>query len=214
MAFDAYRGTYCFRFSKWRAKVSHRYAILVLVAALSSLLVAAESARTNGGSRDPASISSHALSQLLSTLPPDLPVYGIYIYALYEGSTEIALLTTAEKNGWQIRIYGYDRTGQFTSKWQSSPLASEFAVSSAGRFRRVTADGLHESTDIEFSGCKAHDCPGSFGVLLYSPSRKRAFQGVVRNGEIILSPELDLPENKPLKDYLLKKVKEMSHYHD
>ncbi len=29
-----------------------------------------------------------------------------------------------------------------------------------------------------------------------------------------LSPELDLPENKPLKDYLLKKVKEMSHYHD
>jgi hypothetical protein len=194
--------------------VGHRYAILVLVAALFSFLATGESTRTNGGSRDSASISNHALSQLLSTLPPDLPVYGIYIYPLYEGSTEIALLTAEKKDGWQIRIYGYDRTGQFTSKWQSSPFDSEFAVSSAGHFRRVLADGLHEGTDVEFSGCKAHDCPGSFGVLLYSPSRKRAFQGIVRNGEIILSPELDLPENKPLKNYLLKRVQEMSHYHD
>jgi hypothetical protein len=194
--------------------VSHRYAILVLVAALSSLLVTAESARTNGGSRDPASISNHALSQLLSTLPADLPIYGIYVYPLYDGSTEIAMLTAGDKDGWQIRIYGYDRTGQFASNWQSSPLASEFAVSSASHFRRVGADGLHEGTDIEFNGCKAHDCPGSFGVLLYSPFRKRAFQAVVRNGEIILSPELDRPQNKPLKDYLLKRVKEMSHYQD
>jgi len=101
-----------------------------------------------------------------------------------------------------------------THYWQSPSLPSEFAVSSAGHFRTVTADGLHEGTDIEFSGCKAHDCPGSFGLVLYSPSRRRAFQGVVRDSETILSPELDLPENKTPKEYFQKKMKEMSHYHD
>jgi hypothetical protein len=178
------------------------------------VLATVESVGANNHARDPLSISSIALSQLFSTLPSNLPVYGLQIYALSHGSTEIALLTATEGNGWQIRIYGYDRNGKFISNWVSPQLDPEFAVSSADNFRRVFANVQREGPDIEFRGCKVHDCPGSFGVLLYSPSRKKAFQAVVRNGETVLSPELSLPENKPLKDYLLKRVEYESHYHE
>lgn len=195
--------------------MNFRKAITALALAFSVFAAVADSGiQTNSGLHGSGSIPSQALSHLLSTFPPDFPVYGAQIYPLYDGSTELALLTTAEKDGWQIRIYSYGKTGQFTSTWQSDPFPSEFAVSSSGNFRRASADPLHDGTDVEFSGCKAHDCPGSFGVLIYSPSRRRAFQAVVRKGETIFSPELNTPENKSLKDYLQRKIEAMSHYHE
>ncbi len=190
-----------------------RWAALFLFGAIVGVLVKVEGFGAGKG-RDRLSIPSAGLSELFSTLPASLPLYGLQIYVLSDGSTGIALLTATENSGWQIRTYSYDRGGKFLPTWVSPKLDPEFAVSSADNLRRVFADLQHEGADIEFSGCRAHDCPGSFGVLIYSPSRKKAFQAVVRNGKTILSPELDIPENKPLKDYLLKRVEYKSHYHE
>jgi hypothetical protein len=173
--------------------------IFLVIVALAAL-----SPTANAG--DNANISSHTLSQFLSKLPPDLPIYGIHIYPLYDGSTEIALLTTALHVGWQIRVHRYSKTGQVALEWQSASLPAEFAVSSANQFRSVQVDPMHEGTDIEFSGCKAHECPDSFGVLLYSPSRKKAFLGIMQNGKTTLSPELNEPDNQRIKDYLVRRL--------
>jgi hypothetical protein len=159
----------------------------------------------NGGEHNSGSVPSETLSQFLATLPKGLPVYGTQIYPLYDGSIEIAILS-ADKQGWQIRVYGYSRTGQFTKHWTSEPFPPEFAVSSTEKFRMVSADPIHDSTDIEFSGCRAHDCGNSYGVLLYSPSRKQFFQVVQSNGKAALSDELNRPENEALKQYLIKRV--------
>jgi hypothetical protein len=186
--------------------VDSRKVFITLLVLVSIVAAAAYSAQSSSGA-----IPSQALSRFLSTLPPDFPVYGAQIYPLRDGSTELALLTAAPKSGWQIRIYSYGKTGEFTIKWKSDPFPPEFAVSSSDNFRGASADPVRESAEIEFSGCKAHDCPGSFGALIYSPSRNRAFQAIVRNGAAAISPELNRPENKPLKDYLVKKIKAMAH---
>src|SRR5712692_9651552 len=89
------------------------FLIIVTLAALSP---------TSAGDNN---ISSHALSQFLSNLPPNLPIYGIHIYPLYNGSTEIALLTAISHVGWQIRVYSHGKTGPVALEWQSASLPPE-----------------------------------------------------------------------------------------
>lgn len=150
------------------------------------------------------SVSSEVLAQFFTAFPKDLPVIGTQIYSLY-GSTEIAALT-ADNPGWQVRVYRYGKTGQFTKRWISEVFPLEFAVSSSEKFRMVSADPLHDSTDIEFSGCKAHDCGNSYGVLLYSPSRSQWFQAVQTNGKTTISKDSDNPANEALRQYLAKRL--------
>ena len=177
------------------------------IVALSCLLMAAEKGRGVVSAR-PDSISASAFSDLFSKLPPDLPVYTAHIY-VDNGSPQVALLTSSHQDGWQIRVYSRDATGKLEPHWQSAPLSLEFAVSSATHLRIVIADYMREDADVEFSGCKPHDCPFSYGVLLYSPLRVKAFQAVVHDNKTTLSPELENPENRLIKDYLLRRVQEI-----
>ena len=149
-------------------------------------------------------------STIFAQLPTGTHICATYVYPTFSGSTQVALLTATERLGWGVRIYDYNsKTGEIGLHWQSGKLPPEFGVSSAAHFRLVGADILHDGEDIEFSGCMQHDCPESYAVLVYSPSRHRAFHAIITQGKTRFSPELEKPENKVVKDYLSARLLKM-----
>jgi len=179
--------------------------MMVRLALLAFLAVVDATGQTHG-MRDQShqsGVKASVLSLIFTQLPRDIHICATYAYPTVSGSTEVALLTASEHAGWEVRIYDYNRrTGRIESQWQSGKLPPEFGVSSAAHFRLVGPDALHDAENVEFTGCLQHDCPASYAVVVYSPSRRRAFQAIVSEGKTRFSPELEQPSNKVLKAYL------------
>ncbi len=152
-------------------------------------------------------VSTHDLAAFFAALPHDTAVDAMY-YCPFHGSSSLPMLAMLTENkhlGWQILVYGSYPSGQFDKEWESGALPNEFAVSQAGAFRLVE---LGDEEYIEFSGCKAHDCVNSVGVLLYSPQQSRKFQAVRRNGQIESSAEVG--GSQAVKQYLSSRIKELT----
>ena len=154
-------------------------------------------------------VSSHDLAAFFAALPHDSAIGAMYFCPFSGSSTlaRLAMLTESKKFGRQIVVYVSWPSGHFDKERESGVLPAEFAVSQASSFRLVN---IGDDEFVEFSGCKAHECNHSVGVLLYSPQLGRKFQALSRGGRLEYSREVE--SSQAVKQYLASRIETLTSF--
>jgi hypothetical protein len=151
-------------------------------------------------------ITPTQLAALVQSLPNE-QIYSIRLFREESNNRLSAeLLVAGGHKGWQVQVVSPRAATGYSISWKSSWLADAFAVSSP---QALGTYGLGNEEAVTFSGCAAHECPDIFSVLLYVPSRHRAFTATCENGQTSYSfprASADSQYVEPLNELLRDKT--------
>ncbi len=138
---------------------------------------------------------------------PNEQIYSIRLFREQSNDRLSAVVLVGGKHkGWQLQVVSPSAAKGYSISWKSSWLADAFAVSSP---QALGTYGLGNEEAVTFSGCAPHACPSVFSVLLYVPSRRRAFTATCENGQTSYAfsqTSVDSQYKEPLNQLLRKQT--------